>query len=454
VSAEEPERPTVPDAADRLEILPIRGLPDIRPGDDLAALLAAAAPDLRDGDILVVTSKVVSKAEGSLLRAEPGEDRETLRQRAIAAESAEILAQRGRTVIARTHHGYVLASAGVDASNVRDGEVALLPRDSDASARALRAGIAAITGRTVAVIVSDTFGRAWRNGLTDVALGCAGLPPLIDLRGRVDAYGMALEMTETALVDALAGAADLVKGKLGQIAAAVVRGLDGYVQAADGPGIGPLLRGKEGDMFARGSQEAYADGLRDAPHARRTVRAFRADPVPAAALQRALAAAVTAPAPHHTTPWLFAVVRERREALLDAMTDRWAADLRADGFTDEQVDRRLKRGDVLRGAPELIVPLLVRDGAHPYPDERRRAAEERMFVVAFGAAVQNLLIAVAAEGLGACWVSSTLFCPEVVRDVLDLEDRYEPCGAVGLGVPAEDPGVRTPRDPAPFIRWL
>jgi coenzyme F420-0:L-glutamate ligase/coenzyme F420-1:gamma-L-glutamate ligase len=443
-----------PDTADRLEIVPVRGLPDIRPGDDLGALLAANAPDLRDGDILVVTSKVISKAEGALLRAEPGEDRETLRQRAIRAESAEVLAKRGRTVIARTHHGFVLASAGVDASNVRDGEVALLPRDPDASARALRAAISAITGKNVAVIVSDTFGRAWRNGLTDVALGCAGIPPLIDLKGRIDAYGMALEMTETALVDAVAGAADLVKGKLGQIAAAVVRGLGQYVEPADGPGIAPLLRGKEGDMFARGSVEAYTDGLRDAPHVRRTVRAFRSDPVPAAAIERALAAAVTAPAPHHTTPWLFAVVRQRRTALLDAMEARWAADLRADGFTGEQVERRLKRGDVLRAAPELIVPLLVRDGAQPYPDARRRAAEERMFVVAFGAAVQNLLIAIAAEGLGACWVSSTLFCPEVVRDVLDLEERYEPCGAVGLGVPAEAPGARPPRDPAPYVRWL
>jgi coenzyme F420-0:L-glutamate ligase/coenzyme F420-1:gamma-L-glutamate ligase len=444
----------VPDATDRLEIWPVRGLPDIRPGDDLAALLAAAAPELQDGDVLVVTSKVVSKAEGALLRAEPGEDRETLRQRAIRAESAEVLAERGRTVIARTHHGFVLASAGVDASNVRDGEVALLPRDPDASARGLRAGLATLSGKNVAVIVSDTFGRAWRNGLTDVALGCAGLPPLIDLRGRVDAYGMALEMTETALVDALAGAADLVKGKLGQIAAAVIRGLADFVQPVDGPGIAPLLRAKDGDMFARGSVESYTDGLRDAPHVRRTVRSFRPDPVPTAALHRALAAAVTAPAPHHTTPWMFAVVRDRRAALLDAMQARWAADLRADGFTEDQIGRRLKRGDVLRAAPELIVPLLVRDGAHPYPDERRRAAEERMFVVAFGAAVQNLLIAVAAEGLGACWVSSTLFCPDVVRDVLDLEDRYEPCGTVGLGVPAESVTRRPERDPAPFIRWL
>lgn len=442
-----------PDAVRRLEIFPIPGLPDIRPGDDLAALLAAAAPDLRDGDVVVVTSKVVSKAEGALLRAQPDESREALRQRAIRAESAEILAARGRTVIARTHHGFVLASAGVDASNVHPDEVALLPQAPDASARKLRAALADHTGHDVAVIVSDTFGRPWRNGLTDVALGCAGLPPLLDLRGRVDAYGAPLEMTEIALVDAIAAAADLVKGKLGQVPAAVVRGLERHV-GDDGPGVAPLLRDRAGDMFARGSAEAYGDGLRDAPHARRTVRTFRPDPVPEQALERAFAAAVTAPAPHHTTPWSFAVVRERRAALLDAMADRWRTDLRADGFTSAQIDRRLARGEVLRAAPELVVPLLVRDGAHTYPDERRRAAEERMFVVAFGAAVQNLLVAVAAEGLGACWVSSTLFCPDLVRAVLDLDERYEPCGAVGIGVPADLPTPRPPRDPAPFVRWL
>jgi len=446
-------RPAASLPAARLELLPVAGLPEIRPGDDLGALLAAAAPDLRTGDVLVVTSKVVSKAEGALLRAGPDEDREALRQRAIAAESTEVLARRGATVIARTRHGFVLASAGVDASNVHPDEVALLPVDPDASARALRRRIGDITGLDVAVVVSDTFGRPWRTGLTDVALGAAGLPPTLDLRGQTDSYGVPLEMTETAVIDAIAAAADLVKGKLGNIAAAVVRGLADLVTPADGPGAAALVRAAETDMFARGSREAYADGARDAVRRRRTIRTFADVPVEPEAIRRAVGAAVTAPAPHHSTPWRFLVLREQREPFLEAMRARWERDLRADGFSDEQIARRVARGDVLRRAPEVVVPLLDHAAFHSYPDADRAAAEHRMFLVAMGAAVENLLVSLAADDVGSCWVSSTLFCPDTVREVLDLDERYEPCGAVAIGHPAAMPEPRPPRNPDEFLSW-
>ncbi len=437
---------TLPDAVPSLSARPVRGVPDVRPGDDLAWLLAGA--DLADGDVLVVTSKVISKAEGRLVAA--GADREATRQRAIEGETTSVVAQRGRTTIARTRHGFVLASAGVDASNVHDDEIALLPLDPDDSARRLRSALQAATGRRIAVVVSDTFGRTWRQGLTDVAIGVAGLAPLVDLRGRVDPYGLALEMTETALADAVAGAADLVKGKLGGVAAAVVSGLGAWVTDDDGPGAAAYVRPLEEDLFRLGTREARLEGMAAAVANRRTVRSFTDRAVPEALLRAAIDAAVTAPAPHHTTPWRFAVVRERRTRLLDAMAERWAADLRADGFDDDAVERRLKRGDVLRGAPELVVPLLVRDGAHAYPDGRRAAAEERMFVVAMGAAVQSLLVALAAGELGSCWVSSTLFCADVVRDVLDLPADHEPCGAVGVGWPAAEASPRPARDGADF----
>src|SRR3954453_23581633 len=195
----------------------IDGMPEVQEGDDVAALIAEAAPDLQDGDIVVVTSKVVSKAEGRMVPLD--------RQKAIDSETVRLVAERGDTRIVETRHGFVLAAAGVDASNVPAGWVALLPEDPDASARAVRAGLHSRLGVDVAVIVTDTFGRPWRNGLVDVAIGAAGISMLDDHRGRGDAHGHSLEMTVTAVGDEVASAAELVKGKLGGVPVAVVRGL-------------------------------------------------------------------------------------------------------------------------------------------------------------------------------------------------------------------------------------
>ncbi len=422
-----------------LEVYPVTGLPEVRPGDDLAGMLADAF-EYADGDVVVVTSKVVSKAEGRLLPA--GEDREAARLKAVDTETRRVVARRGTTTIAETHHGLVLAAAGVDASNVRSDEIALLPADPDASAARLRTDLERLTGRRLGVVVSDTMGRAWRVGQTDQAIGVAGLAPLKDSRGTHDAFGQLLEVTEIAVADEIAAAAELVKGKAAGVAAAVVRGWD---LADDGRDASALQRDPEQDMFRLGTDEAR----RTTVALRRTVREFTDDPVDRAAVLRAVAAAVTAPAPHHTTPWRFALVEQRREQLLDAMAARWAEDLRGDGFTEDQVARRLRRGDVLRRAACLVVPLLLRDGAHAYPDEMRAAAEERMFVVSGGAAVQNLLVQLAAEGLGSAWVSSALFCPDVVRAVLDVEG--EPLGVVAVGHPAGAAKERPPRDPEEFV---
>ena len=426
-------------ATERLEIWGVAGIGEIAEGADLGAVIAAAEPDLRDGDVLVVTSKVVSKAEGRLVDGD--------REAAIDGESVRLVAQRGATRIVETRHGFVLAAAGVDASNVPAGKVALLPVDPDRSAGRIRAAVRRLRGVNVAVVVTDTFGRPWRNGLVDVAIGAAGIAALDDHRGRTDAHGHALEMTVTAVADEVASAAELVKGKLAGVPVAVVRGLR-YDVDADGVGARPLVRPAAEDMFRLGTAEAKRTAVLD----RRTVRDFAHLPVPDEAVERALAAAVTAPAPHHSTPWRFAVVRERAAKLLDAMLAAWTEDLRRDGFTDEQIARRVRRGEVLRRAPLLVVPCLVTTGAaHDYPDQRRASAEREMFVVALGAAVENFLVALAAEGLGSAWVSSTMFCRDVVRDVLDLPDDWDPMGTVAVGHPASAPPERPPRGTAAYV---
>lgn len=350
------------------QILPIRRLPELRPGDDLAGLLCDAAPWLRDGDIVVVTSKAVSKVEGRLIPAPTDpEGRERARQKAIDSETARVVAERGATRIAVTHHGWVMAAAGVDSSNVASGELALLPVDADASARALREAIAARSGVWISVVISDTAGRPWRRGLTDIAIGVAGMAAVADLRGIPDTTGVPLEVTEIAVADEIAAAADLVKGKLSAIPAAVVRGL--RPPEDDGLGAAALRRPVAEDMFALGT--------RDVVRSRRAATEFGAGQVPVSILRSSIGTALLA--------------SELTEGLDLLPGNPWRST--TDG--SEAGAARL-----LHGADAVIVPGLA-------------GAADGDSAIRLGMAISALLIQLHAEGLAAAWLS-----PAEVIDLL------------------------------------
>jgi coenzyme F420-0:L-glutamate ligase/coenzyme F420-1:gamma-L-glutamate ligase len=301
-----------------LVVVPLEGIPEVRPGDDLARLLLEAVGraglELADGDVLAVTSKVVAKAEGRLvpLPADPAA-RERVLAATVAAETARVVARRGRLVIAETRHGLVGANALVDASNAGGDRLVLLPADPDASAARLRAALAELDGHDVAVVVTDTLGRPWRLGQTDVAVGLAGMGALDDWRGRTDGDGRLLEVTEVAVADEVAAAADLVKGKASRVPAALLRG----VSRPKGDGAArDLVRPPSDDLFrTAGTAEDLITFLEAAP----PPAAFLPDPVDPALLDRATAAARAVPLPGGGRLQVASVPAEARPACLAAL---------------------------------------------------------------------------------------------------------------------------------------
>ena len=452
-------------SAQAIQIVGVEGIGEIGPASDLVAEIAAAVrtvtwPDgsvgVQQGDIIAVTSKIVSKAEARTLSAD---DREA----AIDSQTTRIVATRetpaGRLRIVATHHGFVMAAAGVDASEVESGTVLMLPENPDESAAQLCDGLrSALNVIELGVLITDTFGRPWRQGQTDVAIGAAGFEVVMDYRGQSDRYGNRLSATISAVADELAGAAELAGGKTSAVPVTIIRGLHKLVSPASTATAADLVRPLADDLFRLGTAEALTQGRKDAPFHRRTIRSFTDAPVSMPLIENAIAAAVSAPAPHHTTPWRFVVMsndtaggRQRRVALLDAMREQWMRDLQElDNYSPESIAKRVKRGDVLRDAPVVIFPFLqLGDAAHDYPDARRRGFERDLFMVAGGAAVENLLVALAADGVGSAWISSSVFCPEVVRSELNLPADWQPLGGIAVGyplMPAKDRPARTPGD--------
>jgi coenzyme F420-0:L-glutamate ligase/coenzyme F420-1:gamma-L-glutamate ligase len=382
-------------AEGKIEILPVAGLPEFRPGDSLSGAIADAARWLRSGDIVVITSKVVSKTEGRLIRvpADP-EERDRVRRRLVFEESVRIIARKERTLITENRLGIVQAASGVDASNVASDELALLPTDPDASAHALRWGLRDRLGVEVAVVITDTMGRAWRVGQTDVAIGSSGLKVLHSYRGQVDSQGNELAVTEIAVADEVAAAADLVKGKLGAMPVAVVRGL---TIGAEGSWARDLVRPVEEDLFRLGTEEAIAQGRREAVLLGHSVRDFTDEPVAEDVLTQAVTAALLP-----DSPVRFALLADKR--VLDELAI-----------------------DVLYSATEVVLVFAT----DPF---------------AAGGAVRNLEVALAAEGLGTCWV------PISSPVALDVPADWALLGAVAVGHPTSP---LTPHPPAePDERFL
>ena len=418
-------------------------------GDPLADIIIDALKiheeldgGLQSGDIVVVTSKIVAKVEGRVIQAKDRED-------AITAETVRLVAtkvqDRGVTRIVETSHGLILAAAGVDASNTDDGTVVLLPTDPDASAQKLRSEFASKLGVNVGVLVTDTLGRAWRLGVTDHAIGSAGVEVLDDLTGSTDAFGQQLHMTVVAVADELAAASELVRAKASMTPVAVIRGADKWVKDADDStdGARELIRPSNEDLFSVGTHEARIEGAQSAVFNRRTVRKFLDEPVPSIVISKALRAGASAPAPHHTKPWRFLVLNQgehdqQRTSLLDAMLEKWIEDLRAEGKGEEEITRRVARGNLLRTAPTVVFPFIdLAAGAHTYPETGgRNVSELHMFLIAGGAAVENILVSLANEGYGSAWISSSIFCPQTMRENLELPDSYWPLGGIAIGRPA------------------
>ncbi len=397
-----------------IELIPLEGLPEIEPGDDLAALLepSLAANAARDGDVVAITQKVVSKAEGRVV---PAEDRAAW----IERESVGVVARRGDLIITRTRHGFVCANAGVDASNVRKGFLTLLPEDPDASAERLQKELSArLRLARLGVVITDTFGRPWREGVLDVAIGCAGLPALRDLRGTVDDRGQALETTVVAFADAVAAASGLVMTKTARVPAALVRGLD--ASAGDAP-PGParaLVRRPEDDLFRESAL---------------------------------IAVSVAQPSdmfgPGELSPWIV------EEAVRAASTARPSGEWSFVAVSSPLARRRLAvaamgTDEVLHGAGVLIVPCIrVAGGATSRP------RTEETVLLSAGAMIRTLVVALHAQHVGWSWDPNLPFDADGARTSLALGDEWRPLGVVAVG-PVPEGGASRPRPPMDPMRAL
>lgn len=436
-----------------VELTALAAVPMVRPGDDLAAIvlaaLAASDMALRDGDVVVLAQKIVSKAQGRFVRLadvvvspraaelarEVGKRAELVEL--ILRESSEVVRYRRDVLIVAHKLGLVMANAGIDQSNIEQGggddTALLLPENPDATCAQLRDTLLAATGARVGVIINDSHGRAFRNGTVGVAIGAAGIAALADLRGAPDLYARRLQSTEVGLADEIASAASLLMGQGAEGRPVVLaRGLanaQGEGCAAD------LVRRKEIDLF-RAPANA---GMLEFIGGRRSIRRYGDAPVADDVVERILGAAVSAPSAHNRQPWRFAVLRTEpaRRRLAEAMGARLREDRGRDGDDPDAIEADVARSIArIAGAPVAILVSMAMEDMDGYPDRRRADAEYLMAVQSTAMAMQNVQLAAHALGLGASLMCAPLFCQDTVRAALGLPAAWEPQALITLGVPA------------------
>ncbi|MEQ7128830.1 coenzyme F420-0:L-glutamate ligase [Actinopolymorpha sp. B11F2] len=425
-------------------IRPVLGMPEVEAGADLAGLIAAHTVDLRDHDIVVVSSKIVSKAEDRTIAAADGAAVDPLqvaamRADAIRAETVRVVAERGAMRIVETRHGFVMAAAGVDASNVAAGSVLLLPVDPDGSARALRTALSERLGVTVGVLITDTFGRPWRLGQTDLAIGAAGVRVIDSHRGRHDAHGNELAVTAPAHGDELAGAAELVKGKIAQVPVAIIRGLAALVTEEDGPGVRALVRTAEEDMFRLGTREAGREAVRSRPRDGLDdglavgIADRLADGRPARltdGLTDGLTGGLADALPDRLADAPVDVDAVRQAvAVLRVPTGRGASRTRAWGLAevdDAEVRKPLLDAVGLPTSVAYVAVVYVRT----HESAGRTAA-----LLALGGIRERLALACAVEGVGSAWIPAERFGSSLVRSILPADVETVGMLAIGAALP-------------------
>jgi coenzyme F420-0:L-glutamate ligase/coenzyme F420-1:gamma-L-glutamate ligase len=442
----------------------LEGIPAVKPGDDLVEIilnaLAISAETLQNGDVLVITQKIVSKAQNRFVRldaVEPSAEAERVARivnkdsrlvELILRESTDIVRHRRDVLIVAHKLGLVMANAGIDQSNIQhdssdDTTALLLPEDPDATCAQIRAALRERTGADAAVIISDSHGRPFRSGTVGVAIGASGLSTLVDLRGASDLFGRQLKSTDVASADEIASAASLLMGQANEGRPLVLaRGL--LHTPGEGTAAG-LVRSKSTDLFRA---SPAADAL-DLIAGRRSIRRYTPEPVSDEIIEKILNAAANAPSAHNRQPWRFAVIKEAsiKQRLARSMGDRLRHDRAQDGDSPETIEADVIRSEArIVGAPIAILVALTIDDMDSYPDSRRAAAEYQMAVQSTAMAMQNLTLAAHALGLGASIMCAPLFCPDEVRDALTLPASWNPQALVTLGYPANT-GTTRPRRP-------